>query len=353
MENFIRKNLIVIFLVIIAGAVLFLPIYYVNLFGKYFVFAIIAVGIDIIWGYTGILSLGQGVFFSLGAYCMAMYLKLQTGALPDFMVWSGFKSVPYFLSLFAHAWLALPMAIILPMLLAIIISVPIFRSNIKGVYFSILTEALALVFSLVFIAQQSYTGGSSGITDFQSLFGHPLGSSDTIRGLFLITVVVLIGVYLLIEWMLSSQLGKILVAIRDGENRLKFLGYNTVRYKVFIFTLSAGIMGLAGALFVPQIGIVSPATFGIFFSIEMVIWVAVGGRGTLIGAIIGAIVVSGIKTFSSGIFPEGWLYILGGLFILVTIVFPGGIMGIWMRYKVFEQVNLDKKFLKEIHEEKK
>lgn len=319
---------------IIGAIVLFiLPLvlsdFRLNLLGKFLTFAMVAIAIDLIWGYTGILSLGHGVFFSFGAYCMGMYLKLQAEELPDFMMWSGLEKVPWFWKPFQHFWFALPMAIIIPAVFAMLIGMPTFRAGIRGVYFSILTQALALVVSIFFIGQQPYTGGTNGITNFQDILGYSLSEASTMRGLYIITVVVLIVVFLLSRWLVSTKTGRVLVAIRDGENRLKFLGYNTSVFKVGVFALSAAIAGLAGALFVPQVGIISPSMMGILPSVEMAIWVAVGGRGTLSGAVIGALAVNFAKSYLSETFPDVWLYFLGALFIGVVLFFPQGIVGVF------------------------
>lgn len=299
-----------------------------NLLGKFLTFAIAAIGIDLIWGYTGILSLGHGVFFSLGAYAMGMYLKLQSEELPDFMMWSGLTELPWFWKPFSHAWFAIPMVVIVPVALAVIIGIPTFRARIKGPYFAILTQALALVFSILFIGQQPYTGGTNGVTNLQDVFGYSLAEPSTMRGLYVVTVIVLMLVFLFAKWLVSTKMGRIFVAIRDGENRFRFLGYNPTLFKVAVFGLSAGLAGLAGALYVPQVGIISPSMMGILPSVEMAIWVAVGGRGNLAGAVLGALVVNFAKTYLSETFPGSWLYFQGALFVGVVLLFPQGIIGL-------------------------
>ena len=308
-----------------------------NLLGKFLTFAIVALGIDLLWGYTGILTLGHGVFFSLGAYAMGMYLKLQSESLPDFMTWSGLTELPWFWKPFAHVWFALPMVILVPVAVAVVIGIPTFRARIKGPYFAILTQALALVFSILFIGQQPYTGGTNGVTNLQSIFGYSLSEPATMRGLYLVTAVILILVFLFAKWLVSTKTGRILVAIRDGENRFRFLGYNTTLFKVAIFGLSAAIAGLAGALYVPQVGIISPSMMGILPSVEMAIWVAVGGRGTLVGAVIGALVVNFAKTYLSESFPSSWLYFQGALFVGVVLFFPQGIVGLIAKLRRFRR----------------
>ena len=318
--------------VILLAAPVFLSDFRLNLMGKYLTFAIVALSIDLIWGYTGILSLGHAVFFGLGAYCMGAYLKLQTEALPDFMLWCGLTELPWFWVPFQYFGFALLMAILLPVMVAILIGLPTFRVGIKGVYFSILTQALALVFVILFIGQQMYTGGTNGITNLQHIFGHSLGDVSTMRWLYLATVVLLGLCYLFSRWLVNSRLGRILVAIRDGENRAKFLGYSPQNIKLLIFSVSAGLAGLAGAFFIPQVGIISPSMLGILPSVEIAVWVAVGGRGTLSGAILGAILISAAKSFFSEYFPGAWLYFYGGLFIIVVLMFPQGLMGFIRKY---------------------
>ncbi|NOX21059.1 MAG: urea ABC transporter permease subunit UrtC [Nitrospirae bacterium] len=330
----LKENWIyLIFAIVLLLLPLVLSEFRLNLLGKFLTFAIVAIAIDLIWGYTGILSLGHGVFFSLGAYCMGMYLKLQAESLPDFMMWSGLEEVPWFWKPFQHFWVALPMAVLIPAIFAVIIGIPTFRAGIKGVYFSILTQALALVVSIFFIGQQPYTGGTNGITNFRDIFGFSLAEASTMKVLYLITVLALIVIFVLSKWLVNTKTGRILIAIRDGENRLRFLGYNTSTFKVAIFALSAAIAGLAGALFVPQVGIISPSMMGILPSVEMAIWVAVGGRGTLTGAVIGALVVNSAKSYLSETFPDLWLYFLGALFIGVVLFFPKGIVGAFARLK--------------------
>lgn len=316
---------------LLLSAPLFLSEFRLSLLGKFLAYAILALGIDLIWGYTGMLSLGHGVFFGLGAYCTAMYLKLEAaaGGLPDFMSWSGLTELPWFWKPFQYGWFALGMAIVLPVALAAVLGYLTFRSRIRGVYFSILTQALALIFVILFIGQQPYTGGTNGITNYKTIFGHYLTNPSVQTTLYLITVLFLVFTYLFCRRLTSSRFGRILVAIRDSENRLRFSGYDPVLFKVFVFALSAGIAGLAGILFVTQVGIISPAMMGIVPSIEMVIWVAVGGRGTLTGAVIGAVLVNAAKSSFSESFPDAWLYFLGTLFVLAVLLFPDGIMGLF------------------------
>jgi urea transport system permease protein len=308
----------------------FLSEFRLNLLGKFLTYAIVAVGLDLIWGYTGIMSLGHGVFFGIGAYCMGMYLKLESagGSLPDFMMWSGVFELPLFWKPFASGWFAMIAALILPMLLGGGIGFLAFRSRIKGSYFAIITQALALIFTILLVGQQGYTGGTNGITNLATIFGHSLADAGAQKALYYITVLALGLILLLSRFLVDSRLGNLLMAIRDGENRTRFIGYNPVLVKTLVFSLSALFAGLAGALFVPQVGIISPSMMGIAPSIEMAVWVAVGGRGTLVGAVIGAILVNGAKSLLSEIYPDAWLYLLGALFIGVVLFFPEGLLGL-------------------------
>ncbi|MBM3941383.1 MAG: urea ABC transporter permease subunit UrtC [SAR202 cluster bacterium] len=302
-----------------------------GLLGKFMTFAILALSLNLIWGYAGMLSLGHGVFFGLGGYSFAMYLKLEAagGKLPDFMFWSGLRELPFFWEPFRHPWFALPMIFIIPAALAGGLGYLVFRSRITGVYFALITQALALIVSILFVGQQPYTGGTNGITNFSAIFGFPISRPGTQLALYYVTVAALALTYLLCHWIISSRLGRLLVAMRDDENRVRFSGYNPAILKTLVFTLSAGLAGIAGALFVPQVGIVSPSMMGIVPSVEIAIWVAVGGRGVLMGAVLGAIVVNGAKSLLSESFPDIWQYFLGALFVGAVLVFPGGIMGLF------------------------
>ncbi len=335
------KGQVLLFCAILLLLPLVLSDFRLNLLGKFLTFAIVAIGIDLIWGYTGILSLGHGVFFSLGAYAMGMYLKLQSESLPDFMMWSGLTELPWFWKPFVHAWFALPMAIIAPIALAVVIGIPTFRARIKGSYFAILTQALALVCSILFIGQQPYTGGTNGVTNLQGVFGYSLSEPTTMRGLYYAAAAVLVLVFLFARWLVSTRMGRILVAIRDGENRFRFLGYNPTLFKVGVYALSAGLAGLAGVLYVPQVGIISPSMMGILPSVEMAIWVAVGGRGTLVGAVLGTLVVNFARTYLSESFPSSWLYFQGALFVGVVLFFPRGIIGLLAKLKGSREKALD------------
>jgi urea transport system permease protein len=304
-----------------------------GILGKFLAYAISALALNLLWGYTGILSLGHGVFFSLGGYVMAFYLKLQTGELPDFMGWSGLTEAPWFIGLLRHGWIALPMTVLLPSLAAFLIGFPTFRSSIRGVYFTILSQALALAMSILFTGLQPYTGGANGITSFKGFFGLSTRSAGMVIAMYLLTLAVLCALVCATARLLRTRAGKVLVAIRDGENRLRFLGYNPADYKLAVYTLSGGIAGLAGALFVPQAGIISPSAMGILPSVEIAVWVAVGGRGTLLGPVAGAVLVNIAKTFLSEGVPNYWLSFLGALFIGSVLFFPDGVMGIARRFR--------------------
>ena len=302
----------------------------IALLGKFLTFAMLALSLNLIWGYAGMLSLGHGVFFGLGGYAMAMYLKLESagGKLPDFMFWSGLTELPFFWAPFKHAWFAIPMTFIVPAVLAGALGYLVFRSRITGVYFALITQALALIVSILFIGQQAYTGGTNGITNYTTIFGYALNAPSMQLILYYASLAALTAAYLLCWWLISSRLGRLLVAMRDDENRVRFSGYDPALLKTLVFSLSAGIAGVAGALFTPQVGIISPTMMGIVPSIEIAIWVAVGGRGVLLGAVIGAVVVNGAKSGLSESFPAVWQYFLGLLFIGAVLLFPAGIMGL-------------------------
>ena len=316
------------------GCSLYLPDFYLNLFGKFLAYAILALGIDLIWGYTGILSLGQGVFFGLGAYVMGMHLMLAIGkqsvyqsTLPDFMVWNQVKALPLFWKPFYSFGVTLAAIFLVPALFALVFGFLAFRSRIRGVYFAIITQALALVIWLLFNRNELNLGGTNGLTDFKTVLGFDLLSPSTQRGLYITTVLCLIGSYLLCRWITKSRLGKVLTATRDNEHRVRFSGYSPANYKLFVFVVSAALAGLAGALYVPQVGIITPSQIGVIPSIEMVIWVAVGGRGTLVGAVVGAIGVNWARSFLTTSYPDLWLIFLGSLFVGVVLHIPDGIMG--------------------------
>jgi len=301
-----------------------------NLFTKYLCYAIIAVGIGLAWGQGGMLTLGQGVFFGLGGYAMGMYLKLQAagpGKVPDFMSWSGVEKLPLLWRPFQYGWVALPAVIIAPMAVAAALGFMVFRRRVRGAYFAILTQALAAAFVILLVGEQGYTGGTNGLTNFNQAFGFDLADPTNQRTLYVVTAVILGGVFLLARQLMASRYGRLLVAVRDGEERVRFLGYNPTVIKVLAFTVSAGMAGLAGGLFVPVVGIISPALLGVVPSIEMVIWVALGGRSSLVGPVLGALAVNYAKTSLSNRFPSGWLYLEGLLFVVVVGFAPMGLAG--------------------------
>ena len=312
------------------------PTYLVALFGKYLCYAILALSIDLIWGYCGILSLGQSAFFALGGYAMGMYLMRQIGTrgvyanpiLPDFMVFLNWKELPYSWYGFQHFPYAALMVVLVPGVLAFVFGWLAFRSRVTGVYLSIITQALTYALMLGFFRNNFGFGGNNGLTDFKDILGFNVEAETTRAALFSITCVALMLGFLICRAVVTSKFGKVLIAIRDAEARVRFLGYRVESYKVLVFTLSACMAGLAGALYVPQVGIINPGEFAPGNSIEAVIWVAVGGRGTLVGAAVGAILVNYAKTyFTSGVLAPYWLFMLGGLFIGVTLLLPRGIIG--------------------------
>ncbi len=325
------------------GSALHVSDHLVPLFGKYICFALLALSVDLIWGFCGILSLGHGAFFALGGYAMGMYLMRQIGPrgvysdpiLPDFMVFLNWKELPWFWHGFDWLPFAALMVLLVPGALAFIFGWFAFRSRVTGVYLSIITQAMTFALMLAFFRNDMGFGGNNGLTDFKDILGFPLQAASTRIVLFVLSVAALAGGYLLCRWVVSSKFGKVLVAVRDAESRTRFLGYRVEHYKLAVFTLSAMLAGVAGALYVPQVGIINPSEFAPANSIEVVIWVAVGGRGTLAGAILGALVVNAGKTWFTGVLPEFWLFALGGLFVFVTLLMPRGILGaakdIWER----------------------
>lgn len=314
---------------------LHVPTYAVSLFGKYLSFALLALSVDLIWGYCGILSLGHGAFFSLGGYAMGMYLMRQIGdrgvygnaELPDFMVFLNWSELPWYWYGFDNFFFAIAMAMLVPGALAFVFGWFAFRSRVSGVYLSIITQAMTFALMLAFFRNDMGFGGNNGLTDFKELLGFDLRSQGTRAGLFIASGCALLLGLLACRVIVTSKLGKILVGIRDAESRTRFLGYRVEHYKLFVFTVSAVMAGIAGALYVPQVGIINPGEFAPANSIEIVVWVALGGRGTLIGAIMGAVLVNMAKSYLTAAFPEIWLFALGGLFIAVTLFLPKGIAG--------------------------
>ena len=311
------------------------PTYMVSLLGKYVCFALLAMSVDLIWGFCGILSLGHGAFFALGGYAMGMHLMRQIGdrgvygnpVLPDFMVFLNWDKLPWYWLGFDSFVFAAAMVILVPGSLALAFGWFAFRSRVTGVYFAIITQAMTFALMLAFFRNDMGFGGNNGLTDFKDLLGFDLHADSTRSGLFIASIFALGAGYMLCRFVVKSKLGQVLVAIRDEESRVRFLGYRVARYKLFVFTVSAMLAGVAGALYVPQVGIINPSEFAPPGSIEIVIWVAVGGRGTLYGAALGAILVNYAKTYFTGALPDAWLYVLGASFIFVTLFFPKGIVG--------------------------
>jgi urea transport system permease protein len=327
-----RKELALAALLLAAAcAPLYLPPYELSLLGRFLALAVLALGVSLIWGTGGILSLGQGVFFALGGYAIAMHLKLaglEPGAIPDFMQWSGLSVLPWWWAPFAHPAVAIAAALLLPAAAAAALAYLVFRRRIAGSYFAIITQALTLAASTLIISQQQFTGGFNGLTGFTSAFGFVLGDPHTQYGLYWITLAILALAFAGVRALQRSPFGKVLLAVRDGENRVRFLGYDPLPFKVIAFALAGLLAGVAGALVTLDLGVISPAMFGVVPSIEMVIWVAIGGRNSLLGAIAGTLAVNFGKDFISSAFPELWLYVVGAIFVIVVTIAPQGLAGL-------------------------
>jgi urea transport system permease protein len=329
------------------GSALHVSNFSINLWGQYLCLAIVAVSIDLLWGYTGLLSLGQMLFFSLGGYAFGMHLMLMIGKLgqyksdlPDFMVFLGYTKLPAHWEPFANFGFACLAVLLVPGIVAFVFGYLAFRSRIRGVYFSILTQALTYAACLLFFRNELTLGGNNGFTDFKTVLGFDIAKPATQRGLYIASAVTLVLVYLLCRWLTMTKYGKVQRAIRDSENRVLFSGYAAANFKLFVFVLSGMIAGVAGALYVPQVGIINPSQMEPAKSLEAVVWVAVGGRATLIGPIIGAIGVNAVKSWASQAYPAYWPILLGGMFVLVVLFMPKGIVGLpeqlkglWKRYK--------------------
>ena len=308
----------------------------VTILGKYLAFALLALALDLVWGYLGVLSLGHGAFFALGGYGLAMYLMRQIGDrgvygnpdLPDFMVFMNLKELPWFWYGFDNPLFAFFMLMAVPAILAFVFGWFAFKSRVTGVYLSIITQALTYALMLAFFRNDMGFGGNNGLTDFKDILGFDLQADTTRVGLLIVTFLFLTLGYLICRFIINSKLGRVVVSIRDAESRVRFLGYKVEQYKLFIFVVSAILAAIAGALYVPQVGIINPGVFSPLFSIELVIWVAIGGRGTLYGAIIGAMLVSFASTYFTSALPEVWLYALGGLFVVSTLYLPAGVVGL-------------------------
>jgi urea transport system permease protein len=333
----------VLALIIVVAFPLTLDIFRLNLVGKYLSYAFVAVGLVMLWGYGGVLSLGQGVFFGLGGYCMAMFLKLEasdpistkiqsTPGIPDFMDWNQLTQLPFWWEPFRHLPFALLAMLVVPMLLAFIIGFAMFKRRVGGVYFAIITQAVALVVTVLIIGQQGYTGGVNGITDLKTMLGWDIRTDQARYILYFATCFLLIGAIFLCRAIQKSKLGTLLLAMRDKEDRVRFSGYDVANFKVFVFCLAAMLCGIGGALFALQVGFMSASFVGIVPSIEMVIFAAVGGRMSLVGAVYGTLLVNFGKTFFSESFPQLWLFLMAGLFIGVVMAFPDGLAGLYNDY---------------------
>ncbi|NLQ05179.1 urea ABC transporter permease subunit UrtC [Cylindrospermopsis raciborskii CENA303] len=353
MKDQAKKSILVEIAVVMAIALLLLVImplvlteFRLNLLGRFLSLAIVGLGLDLIWGYTGLLSLGHGIFFGLGGYAIAMYLKLQvpSGELPDFMGLYGVTELPWFWHPFYSFGFAVIAVILIPGLLAGVLGYLVFRNRIKGVYFSILTQAAVIIFFNFFNGQQKLFNGTNGLTAFKTLLGVSLNDRGMQLVLYSLTIVFLILTYGLFRWLTSGRFGRLLMAIRDDETRVRFCGYDPTEYKVLVFAVSGAIAGIAGAFYAIQSGSVSPRAMDIGFSIEMVIWVAVGGRGTLTGAILGTLLVNYARTFLSEQFAEIWLFFQGALFLVVVTVLPDGMMG-WLKTQTLGFVNRSSKVI--------
>ncbi|MBV5265950.1 urea ABC transporter permease subunit UrtC [Pinisolibacter aquiterrae] len=328
-------------LVVPEGSPFHLPNYLLTLFGKYATYAALALALDLVWGYCGILSLGHGAFFALGGYAMGMYLMRQIGTrgvygdpvLPDFMVFLNWKELPWYWWGFDHFAFAAVMVVLVPGLLALVFGGLAFRSRVTGVYLSIITQAMTYALLLAFFRNDMGFGGNNGLTDFKDILGFNVQADGTRAVLFSLSCLTVAAGLLISGGIVNSKLGKVLVAIRDAESRTRFIGYRVATYKTFVFVVSAMLAGIAGALYVPQVGIINPGEFSPANSIEAVIWVAVGGRGTLVGPIVGAVAVNWGKTWFTGVLPELWLFALGALFVLVTLFLPKGIVGTWSDWR--------------------
>jgi len=324
---------------------LHLSSYWVTLLGKYLCYALLAVAVDLVWGYCGILSLGHGAFFALGGYAMGMYLMRQIGdrgvyanpELPDFMVFLDWSELPWYWLGFDMFPFAMLMVFLAPGILAFVFGYLAFRSRVTGVYLSIITQALTYALMLAFFRNDMGFGGNNGLTDFKDILGFNLQADSTRAVLFALSALALAGAYVLCRWIVNSKLGRVLIAVRDSESRTRFIGYRVERFKLFVFVVSAMLAGVAGALYVPQVGIINPGEFAPLNSIESIVWVAVGGRGTLFGAIFGALLVNFGKSWFTGVFPELWLFFLGALFVITTLWLPKGVVGLYGSIKAKRQ----------------
>jgi urea transport system permease protein len=312
--------------------------YYLNLFGKYLALALLALGMDLIWGYTGILSLCQAIFFGIGAYSIGMHMMLEGAGrgvygepVPDFMIWNQVYQLPLFWKPFQSVVVTVASALLVPAAVAALIGYLTFRRRLRGTYFAILTQAIAFAVWLMLNRNEMRLGGTNGLTDFKSLLGFSLSEPQTLRVLYIVTALILVAAVVGARWLVNSKTGLVLTAIRDNERRLEFLGYDTAHFRIFVFAVSAALAGVAGLLYAPQVGIITPSQVGVLPSLEVVIWVAFGGRGTLWGAVLGAIAVNWLRSLLTATYPTLWPIILGGLFVGVILVFPDGLVGLGRR----------------------
>ncbi len=326
----------------LANALGLLSDYYLNLFGKYLSLAIMALGMDLLWGYAGILCLGQAIFFGIGAYSIGMSMMLEGSGkgvygepVPDFMIWNQVYQLPLFWKPYKHLLFALGSSVLLPAALAALIGFLTFRRRVRGTYFAILTQAIAFAVWLMLSRNEMKLGGTNGLTDFKSILGFSLGHPATLRTLYVVTAALLLASFLLSRWLVRSKTGLVLQAIRDNERRLEFLGYNVANYKILVFAISAALAGLSGLLYAPQVGIITPSQVGVLPSLEIVIWVAFGGRGTLWGALLGAISINWLRSVLTASTPRLWPIILGSLFVTVILLFPRGLVGFGTRLSAF------------------
>ncbi len=331
LAKWLRRSFEALFFFALLLAPHFLSSYNLSLLGRFLALSILSLGISLIWGWGGVLSLGQGVFWGLGAYALAMHLKLvglDPGDLPDFMVWSGIDHLPFWWAPFRSPAVALAGVILVPTIAAAGLAWLVFNRRVSGVYFALITQALALAFSTLLISQQAYTGGFNGLTDYSTILGYSVIDPSFQRAIYWITLAVLVVAFLLCKWLLQTNFGKVLVAIRDGEARVRFLGYNPAGYKTLAFALGGALAGVSGALYILHAGVISPAMVGVVPSIEMLIAVAIGGRTSLIGVIAATLLVNFGKDYISSAIPEAWLFVMGGLFIFVVTILPQGLAGI-------------------------
>jgi urea transport system permease protein len=331
LKTWIKVALDAALLLVLALAPYYLSSYHLSLLGRFLAMAILSLGISITWGRAGILSLGQGVFWGLGAYVLAMHLKLTAlapGDIPDFMMWSGLDHLPAWWKVFQSPMIALAGVIIVPTFTAGAMAWLVFNRRVSGVYFALLTQALALVFATLLISEQAYTGGFNGLTDFNTILGHDIIDPGFQRALYWITLAALAVAFLLCRWLLGTGFGKVLIAVRDGESRVRFLGYSPAAYKTVAFALAGALAGVSGALYILHAGVISPAMVGVVPSIEMVIAVAVGGRSSLMGVVLGTLLVNFGKDMISSAIPELWQFVVGALFILVVTALPKGLVSV-------------------------